>query len=101
MRSWIVASIVVVIALGVASAVEAANVDIAGTWKCCGSGGAAAHAMHITDTGGNLGGTAVSSSGTFAAISGTVSGSHVTIVETYNSFDPGYVATFVGTVAGD
>jgi hypothetical protein len=106
MRTWIVASIVVVVvvvvALGVAGAVEAANVDIGGTWNCCGSGGAGAHVMHITDAGGKLGGTAVSPSGTtFAAISGTVSGSHATIVETYNSFDPGYVATFLGTVAGD
>jgi hypothetical protein len=102
MRTWIVASIVVVAALGVAGAVEAANVDIAGSWNCCGSGGAAANVMQITDVGGKLGGKAVSPSGTvFAAISGTVSGSHVTIVDTYNSFDPGYVGTFVGKVSGD
>jgi hypothetical protein len=102
MRTWIVASIVGVVALGVASAVQAANDDIAGTWNCCGSGGAAPNAMHITDAAGKLGGKAVSTTGTtFAAISGTVSGSHATIVETYNSFDPGYVATFVGTISGD
>jgi hypothetical protein len=102
MRTWIVVSIVGAVALGVASAVEAADVDIAGAWNCCGSGGAGAHVMQITDAGGKLGGKAVSSSGTtFAAISGTVSTSHVTIVETYNSFDPCYVATFVGTVADD
>ncbi len=104
MRTWIVASIVgvAVVALGVASAAEAANVDIAGTWNCCGSGGAAASVMHITDSGGRLGGkVALPSGSVFATISGSVSGSHVNIVETYNSFAPGYVGTLIGTVSSD
>ena len=37
----------------------------------------------------------------FAAITGSVGGNKVTILTTYNSFSPGYVATFVGTLSAD
>lgn len=95
-------AIVAVASLGAATAVQAADVDIAGTWNCCGSGGAAASVLRITDSGGTLGGSGSLPSGTvFATLSGTVSGTHVKLVATYNSFDPGYVGTFVGTVSGD
>jgi hypothetical protein len=100
MRLWVPAVILGALAFIGVSAAQAANV--AGTWNCCGSGGSAASVLHITDSGSSLGGTAALPSGeVFATIGGTLNGSSVKIVETYNSFDPGYVATFVGAVSSD
>jgi GDSL-like Lipase/Acylhydrolase family len=79
-----------------------ATPDLAGTWKCCGAGGAAAQNFVITSGTGALAGTGELPGGSvFATITGSVSGSAVTIVTTYNSFSPGYVATFVGTLSTD
>ncbi len=79
-----------------------ASVDISGTWNCCGAGGAAAQNFQISDSGGSLSGRGLIPGGSsFAVITGSVSGSSVTIVTTYEaSFDAGYVATFVGTISG-
>jgi hypothetical protein len=78
-----------------------ASANISGTWNCCGEGGAAAQDFQITDSGGSLSGHGLEPGGSsFAVITGSVSGSSVTIVTTYEaSFDAGYVATFTGTVA--
>jgi hypothetical protein len=78
-----------------------AAVSISGTWSCCGAGGASAQTFVIRDSGGSLSGNGVLPSGaSFAVITGSVSGSSVNIVTTYEaSFAAGYVATFVGTVS--
>jgi len=77
-----------------------ATVNIAGTWSCCGSGGAAAQTFVITSGTGSLAGSAVNSQGAvFAKITGELSGDTVTIVTTYTSSS--YVATFKGTVSAD
>jgi hypothetical protein len=77
-----------------------AATNISGTWDCCGAGGAAEQDFAITDSSGSLSGKGLLPEGTsFAVITGTVSGSSVTIVTTYEaSFAAGYVATFVGTL---
>ncbi len=76
--------------------------DLTGTWNCCGAGGAAAQDFVITSGRGGLAGRGELPGGqVFSAISGSVSGDAVTIVTTYNSFSPGYVATFVGTLSPD
>jgi len=83
----------------VACANASAATDLTGTWKCCGSGGAAGQNFVITSGQGALAGRAELPGGVvFASITGSVSGTAVTIVTTYNSFAPGYVATFVGTL---
>ena len=81
----------------------AAPTDVSGTWSCCGSGGAGVQTWVITESGsGALTGNGLTPSGSvFATITGSVSGSNVTVVTTYNSFAPGYVATFVGTLSAD
>jgi hypothetical protein len=76
--------------------------DLAGTWQCCGAGGAAAQNFVITSGRGSLTGSGELPSGqVFSAITGSVGGDAVTIVTTYNAFSPGYVATFVGTLSPD
>jgi len=73
---------------------------LAGTWKCCGAGGAAAQDFVITSGSDSLHGTAKLPGGrVFAVITGSRVGTHVRIVTTYNSFAPGYVATFVGGIS--
>jgi hypothetical protein len=87
------------VALAPTGALAATN--ITGTWDCCGAGGAAEQDFVITDSSGSLSGKGLQPDGaSFAVITGSVSGSSVTIVTTYEaSFASGYVATFVGTVA--
>lgn len=76
--------------------------DLTGTWSCCGAGGAAAQNFVITSGRGALAGRGELPGGqVFSTISGSVGGDAVTIVTTYNSFAPGYVATFVGTLSAD
>jgi len=98
----VLAAALVALAL-IAPAGAGAAGGISGTWDCCGAGGAGAQDFNITDSGGALSGNAVEPDGSsFALISGHVSGTAVTIVTTYEaSFDPGYVATFTGTVSGE
>ena len=92
----------VLAAVSAGSARAAGTPDLAGTWKCCGPGGAAAQNFVITSGTGALAGTGELPGGSvFATITGSVSGTAVTIVTTYNSFSPGYVATFVGTLSTD
>jgi hypothetical protein len=88
------------LALSVAPTRALAAANITGTWDCCGAGGAAEQDFVITDSSGSLSGQGLQPGGrSFAVITGSVSGSSVTIVTTYEaSFAPGYVATFVGTV---
>ena len=45
-----------------------------------------------------LSGTAFTATSVFASITGHVSGRQVTLVMMYNSFAPGYVATFIGRI---
>lgn len=86
----------------VATANASAATDLTGTWQCCGAGGAAAQNFVITSGQGALAGRGELPSGqVFSSITGSVSGTAVTIVTTYNSFAPGYVATFVGTLGDD
>jgi hypothetical protein len=86
----------------VADSSGAGSVDITGTWNCCGTGGAAASILQITDSGGTISGDGTSPAGeVYTGLSGTVTGRSFRIVETYNSFSPGYVATFVGSVSAD
>jgi hypothetical protein len=92
--------LVAVSIVGASGAAAATPVDLTGTWNCCKGGGAAAQDFVITAGAGSLAGKGVLPGGqVFAAITGSVSGNKVTIVTTYNSFAPGYVATFVGTLA--
>ncbi len=94
--------VLTVLALAGAGAARPTAADLTGTWHCCGGGGAAAQDFVITSGKGALAGQAVLPGGqVFAAITGSVSGTHVTIVTTYNAFAPGYVAPFVGTLSGD
>jgi hypothetical protein len=86
----------VVIATGTSAA---AATNLAGTWQCCGSGGASPQNFVITSGTGSLKGTADFPGGAqFATITGTLKGDKVKIITTYTG--GGYVATFVGTVAG-
>ncbi len=90
--------------VGVVSGVEPVPgaPDLAGTWQCCGAGGAAAQNFVITSGRGALTGSGELPGGqVFSAITGSVGGGAVTIVTTYNAFSPGYVATFVGTLSPD
>jgi hypothetical protein len=79
------------------------SAGITGTWHCCGAGGAAAQNFFLSTGKTPLHGIAKLPSGkAFAKITGTVSGRKVKIVTTYyKSFAPGYVATFVGTLAAN
>jgi hypothetical protein len=87
-----------VAALGTASASAA---TVAGTWSCCGSGGASEQSWTISESGGSLSGSASDSAGTFSPISGSISGTSVRIVTGPYTTDPGYTATFVGTIDGE
>jgi len=86
--------------IGVSPVAAQSSVNVTGTWNCCGSGGAATQSWMITQSdSGSLSGSASDQGGTFATISGSVSGSSVTVVTTYTGSS--YVATFTGTVSGD
>lgn len=86
--------------LGSASAASAPTV--AGTWSCCGSGGAAAQVWTITEeSGGVLSGSASDESGVFSPIYGKISGTSVEIVTGPYTGDTGYTATFIGTISGE
>ncbi len=75
------------------------NARINATWNCCGAGGAALQYWKVTESrSGSLSGTGYSATTVFARISGQVTGRNIRLVTTYNSFAPGYVATFVGKV---
>lgn len=101
MRGWMGGAVVAAAVVWVAPA--AAQSSVSGTWSCCGSGGAAAQNFVITENGGTLTGVAKLPSGTeFASISGTRSGSAVTIITTYySSFASGYIGTMNGTLSAD
>ncbi len=93
------------VALAVAAAVvistgasAAGAINLAGTWQCCGSGGAGPQVWTITSNGSKLGGHGdYPTGGQFAIITGSVTGNNVKVVTTYTGVS--YVATFVGTVA--
>jgi hypothetical protein len=77
-----------------------ASVNITGTWRCCGAGGAGAQEFVITTGTGSLAGKGITPSGSgFAKITGNLTGNNVTIVTTYTGGS--YVATFKGTVSAD
>jgi hypothetical protein len=89
-------------AAGGPSQARAGSIDLKGTWQCCGGGGGAAQTWVITSGRGSISGIGKLPGGqVFAALSGSVSGNHVTIIATYNSFSPGYVGTAIGTVSAD
>ncbi len=75
--------------------------SVAGSWSCCGAGGAAEQSFAITESGGSLSGTASTSAGPFSPISGSISGTSVTIVTGPYTTDPGYTATFLGTLSAN
>jgi hypothetical protein len=101
LRRSLVLAAVACLAAGAAQARIAGGV--AGTWLCCGAGGAAAQNFYITAAKGQLHGTAKLPTGrAFAKITGTFAGRKVKIVTTYlASFSPGYVATFTGTLSAN
>jgi len=104
-RTWWLLGLVAALAASASFALSGAaqaDVDITGTWDCCGAtGGASPQNFVITKGTGSLAGKAVSpsSGGKFATITGNLSGDKVKIVTTYTSVT--YVATFVGTVSSD
>ena len=91
------------VALGaLLSSGAAAGVDVTGTWHCCGAGGAAQQTLVIIGGTGAIAGRDEEPNGSvFATLSGSVSGQNVRIVTTYTAIEPGYMGTFVGTVAAD
>lgn len=84
-----------------ASTAGAATPTPAGTWSCCGAGGAGEQTFEITVSGGSLSGTALQGGTPFAPISGSTSGTSVTIVTGPYTSLPSYTATFVGTLAAN
>ncbi|MGO9793997.1 MAG: hypothetical protein ACLP8S_32115 [Solirubrobacteraceae bacterium] len=92
---------------GVSAASAAPN--ITGTWTCCGTtstgttqAGAQVFAITESDSGALSGSGLTPTGSVFSTITGSVSGSTATIVTTYNmNDDPGYVATFTGTISAD
>jgi hypothetical protein len=97
---YVVAVTVVVGCTIAASAMAASrNAKITATWNCCGGGGAAVQYWTVSETAsGSLSGSARTATTVFAKISGSVTGHKLRLVTTYNSFSPGYVATFVGKI---
>ena len=97
------ATVALLIVCGLASGALAAGraLVLTGTWSCCGAGGASAQVWVLSEAGGHITGKGVipSTGGVFASITGTVHGRKVTMVDIYNSFAPGYIAHFSGTVA--
>jgi hypothetical protein len=69
----------------------------AGTWSCCGAGGAGEQTWTITESSGTLSGSGPG----IGPIHGSISGTSVTIVTGPYTSDPGYEATFVGTISGE
>jgi hypothetical protein len=104
-RRWaivlMVATMAALGAFGAGALAASRNAKITATWSCCGAGGASPQTWVVKENGaGALSGTGLTATGSvFATITGRVSGRRVTLVTTYNSFDPGYVATFIGKVA--
>jgi hypothetical protein len=73
----------------------------AGTWSCCGAGGAGEQVFLIEESGGSLSGTMTAPNGEpVAPISGSISGSSVSIT-TGPYHGSSYTATFVGTISGE
>jgi len=71
----------------------------AGTWSCCGAGGAGLQTWVIKSSGSRLSGGGYDGSSEFSPISGSVSGTTVTIITGPYITDPGYSATFVGKLS--
>jgi len=70
--------------------------SLSGTWQCCGAGGANPQTFVIN----GAVGTAMTPNGaTFANITDSLVGTHVTIVTTY--INSSYVATLTGTLSGN
>jgi hypothetical protein len=82
----------------VVDAQGAAAADLSGHWQCCGAGGASPQDWLISGSGGT---GEIPGGEVFASISARLNGDRVTIVTTYNSLAPGYVATFTGTLSAD
>jgi hypothetical protein len=97
----LICAVLAVVCAPLGSTSAAAASTVAGTWSCCGSGGASAQTWTIAESGGGLSGSASDGSGTFAPISGKISGGSVEIVTGPYTTDPGYTATFVGTISGE
>lgn len=98
---WMVVVTVIVAGAFAASAMAASTraVKITATWNCCGGGGAAVQYWTVSESSsGALSGSARTATTVFAKITGKVTGHSITLVTTYNSFSPGYVATFTGTI---
>ena len=96
----LIGSAVVPLAVLAAAAIAAPRADVAGRWKCCGAGGAAAQVWILHQKGGRITGVGELPSGrVFAAITGEVRGSAFSMTQIYNSFAPGYIAHVSGTVA--
>jgi hypothetical protein len=83
-----------------ASGAAATKVNLRGTWRCCGSGGAGAQTWKITSTGtsGSIAGSGGGGSYTFP-IKGRVTGHTVTLTTGPYAQLPSYSATFKGTVS--
>jgi hypothetical protein len=95
------AALAVAAAVAISTGASAAGgIDLAGTWQCCGPGGASPQTWVITSGTGSLKGKGVLPDGTkFATITGTLKGNKVKIVTTYTALSPGYVGTAIGTVS--
>ncbi len=83
------------------STAAAATPTVSGTWSCCGAGGASAQTFTITQSGSSLSGSASAGGEPFSPISGSVSGTSVTIVTGPYTHLPSYTATFVGSISAD
>ncbi len=83
------------------SASAAGTPTAAGTWSCCGAGGAGLQTWVIKSSGSRLSGGGYDGSSEFSPISGSVSGTSVTIVTGPYITDPGYSATFTGRLSAD
>ncbi len=104
---WTVFLLALTASLTFAVSAASAASDITGTWTCCGTTSAGttqagAQSWVITESGsGAVTGTGLAPGGSvFATITGSVSGTSVTIVTTY-TVDLGYVATFTGTASAN
>ena len=89
--------------LALAGTASAQELDMRGTWSCCGDGGAGQQDFKITSqNGSSFSGTAAypNGGGDFSPVSGTISGSNVSLT-TGPYYGSSYSATFTGTVGGD
>lgn len=85
--------------LSAGSAGAAGSPSAAGTWSCCGAGGAGIQTWVIKSSGGRLSGGGYNGGSEFSPISGSVSGTSVTIVTGPYITDRGYSATFTGKLS--